>query len=133
MLKPLLLGTCLAVALTGCAITTPHDRTEKAVNTALTGACLAAQLAPCTIEPSAADKKKATEAKAAAVRASAQRDSTAADQEAASRSSCLTDTGPRLPVSSGQCATYGGDGRDTLEDAARPLVWCERSSSRAPE
>jgi hypothetical protein len=31
----------------------------------------------------------------------------AADQDAARRSSCLTDTGPRLPVSSGQCATYG--------------------------
>jgi hypothetical protein len=75
MLKPLLLGTCLAVALTGCAITTPHSRTEKIVNTALTGACLAAQLAP-----------------------------------AARRSSCLTDTGPRLPVSSGQCATYGATG-----------------------
>lgn len=87
MSKPLLLGTCLAVALTG--------------------ACLAAQLAPCTIQPSEADKTKATEAKAAAVRAGAQRDSTAANQEAARRSSCLTDTGPRLPVSSAQCATYG--------------------------
>jgi hypothetical protein len=146
MLRPLLLGTCLAVALTGCAaITTPHNRTEKAVNTALTGACLAAQLAPCTIEPSEADKKKATEAKATAVRASAQRDSTAADQDAARRSSCLTDTGPRLPVSSSECATYGKTyssndlrmtgrenggaapatldptaGHDTLDGAARP-------------
>jgi hypothetical protein len=110
MLKPSLLGTCLAVALTGCAITTSHNRTEKVVNTALTGACLAAQLAPCTIEHSEADKQKATEARAAAVRANAQRDSTAADQEAARRSSCLTDTGPRLPVSSGQCATYGATG-----------------------
>jgi hypothetical protein len=107
MLKPLLLGTCLAVTLAGCAISTPHSRAEKTVNTVLTGACLAAQLAPCTIEPSDADKKKSTEAKAAAVRAGAQRDSTAADQEAARRSSCLTDTGPRLPVSSEQCAIYG--------------------------
>jgi hypothetical protein len=110
MSKPLLLGTCLAVALTGCAITTPHDHTEKVVNTALTGACLAAQLVPCTIESSESDKKKATEARAAAVRASAQRDSSAADQEAARRSSCLTDTGPRLPVSADQCATYGATG-----------------------
>ena len=105
MLRLLLLGTSLAVALTGC-VDTPHPRTTKAVNTALTGACLAAQLYPCTIESSEADKSKATEARAAAVRASAQRDSTAADQDAARRSSCLTDTGPRLPVSSSQCATY---------------------------
>jgi hypothetical protein len=108
MLKPLLLGTCLTVALTGCiSITEPRNHLEKTVNTALTGACLAAQLSPCTIESSAADKSKATEAKAAAVRGKAQRDSTAADEDAARRSSCLTDTGPRLPVSSSQCATYG--------------------------
>ena len=106
MLRPLLLGTCLAVALTGC-ITEPHNPTTKAVNTALTGACLAAQLSACRIQPSADDKSNATEAKAAAVRARAQRDSTAADEEAARRSSCLTDTGPRLPVSSSQCASYG--------------------------
>jgi hypothetical protein len=106
MSKPLLLVAGLAVALTGCVIATPHDHKEKVVNTALTGACLAAQLAPCTIQTSAADKAKATEAKAAAVRANAQRDSTAANQEAARRSSCLTDTGPRLPVSSSECATY---------------------------
>jgi hypothetical protein len=106
MLRPLFLGTCLATLLTGC-ISTPHYRTTKAVNTALTGACLAAQLYPCTIEPSEAEKSNATEATAATVRAKAQRDSTAADQDAARRSSCLTDTGPRLPVSSSQCATYG--------------------------
>ena len=110
MLKPLLLGTCLVVAATGCAINTPQNHTDKVVNSALTGACLAAQLAPCTIERSEADKNKATEAKAAAVRAGAQRDSTAADLEAARRSSCLTDTGPRLPVSSGECAGYGAVG-----------------------
>jgi hypothetical protein len=108
MFRMLLLGTCLAVALTGCfSINQPHNHAEKTVNTVLTGACLAAQLAPCTIEPSKADEEKATEAKAAAVRAKAQRDSTAADEDAARRSSCLTDTGPRLPVSSSQCATYG--------------------------
>jgi hypothetical protein len=97
MLRPLLLGTCFVMGLTGCIIT-PHPRTTKAVNTALTGACLAAQLSPCTIAPSAAEKSKATEAKAAAVRANAQRDAAAADQDAARRSSCQTDIGPRLPV-----------------------------------
>jgi hypothetical protein len=103
MLRLLSLGTCLAaVALTGC-VSTPHPRTTKAVNTALTGACLVAQLYPCTIESSEADKSKTAEAKAAAVRASAQRDSTASDKDAALRSSCLTDIGPRLPVSSSQC------------------------------
>jgi len=106
MLRPLLIGTCLAVALSGC-ITAPRNRTTKAVNTALTAACVAARLSPCTIEPSQADRSQATEAKAAAVRAKAQRDSTAADEDAARRSSCLTDTGPRLPVSSSQCAAYG--------------------------
>lgn len=108
MFKPLLLGTCLAVTLSGCiGIRQPHSQAEKTVNTALTAACLAAQLAPCTIEPSAADKSKATEAKAAAVRGKARRDSTAADEDAARRSSCLTEIGPRLPVSSRECATYG--------------------------
>jgi hypothetical protein len=106
MLRPLLLGTCLAAALTGC-ISEPHNRTTTAVNTALTGACLAAQLSPCTIESSKAEQSKATEARAAAVRAKAQRDSTAADEDVARRSSCLSDTGPRLPVDSSQCATYG--------------------------
>ncbi len=109
MLRPLSLGICLAIALTGC-ITEPRNRTTKAVNTAMTGACLAARLSPCTIEPTAAEKSQATETKAAAVRANAQRDSTAADQDSARRSSCLTDTGPRLPVSSDQCATYGAKG-----------------------
>ena len=110
MLRPLLLGTCLAAALTGC-ISEPHNRTTTAVNTALTGACLAAQLSPCTIESTKDDKSKAAaEAKAAAIRDKAQRDSTAADEDAARRSSCLSDTGPRLPVNSSQCATYSGTG-----------------------
>ena len=112
MLKPLLFGTCLAVTLTGCfSVNQPHNHAEKTVNTALTAACLAARLSPCTIEPSAADKSKTSEAKAAAVRSKAQRDSTAADEDAARRSSCLTDIGPRLPVSSSQCATYSGHDR----------------------
>lgn len=107
MLRSLLLGSCLALVLSGCVVdTTRRTGTNKAVNTALTGACLAAQLYPCTIESSDADKSKATEAKAAAVRASAQRDSAAADQDTVRRSSCLTETGPRLPVSSRQCAEY---------------------------
>ena len=106
MLRPLLLATCLAVALSGC-VRFPRSHTTNAVNTALTGACLAAQLYPCSIESSEADNSKAVEARAAAVRANARRVSTATDEDAARRSSCLADTGPRLPVSSDQCATYG--------------------------
>jgi hypothetical protein len=107
MLRPLLLGLCLAVTLTGCLVpSAPHTHADKTINTALTAACLAAQLAPCTIEPSAAEKAQATEAQAAAVRTRAQRDSVAADEDAARRSSCLTDTGPRLPVTASQCAAY---------------------------
>jgi hypothetical protein len=105
-LRTLLVGIWLAVALTGC-VSTPHHRTTTAVNTALTGACLAAQLSPCTIESSEADKAKAAEARAAALRSNAQRSSTAADLDAARRASCLTDTGPRLPVSQSECANYG--------------------------
>ena len=105
MLKPMVLGSCLAVVLVGCAIT-PHANENKVVNTALTAACLATENSPCRIQPSAADKAKSIESKAAAVRANAQLDSTAADQYAAQRSSCLTETGPRLPVSSSQCASY---------------------------
>ena len=118
MLRQLLLGTCLAVTMAGC-VHTPHPRTTKAVNTALTGGCLAARLSPCTIEPTQADKSKAREDKAAAVRANAQRDSNAADKDAARRSSCLTDTGPRLPVSSSQCAGYGSTSSEP-EGAANP-------------
>jgi hypothetical protein len=105
VLRQLFLGTSLAVALIGC-VSTPHPRTTKVVNTALTGACLATRLSPCTIASSEANKSQAKEAKAAAVRASAQHDSTAVDQEAARRSSCLTDVGPRLPVTSSQCAGF---------------------------
>lgn len=105
------------MVLAGC-VSTPHNRTTKVVNTALTGACLAAKFSPCAIDPSEAEKSKATEATAATVRAKAQRDSTAADQDAARRSSCLTDIGPRLPVSRSQCMPYGGTYPGN--DAARP-------------
>ena len=104
MSRSLVIGSCLALLVTGC-VTTPHARVAKAVNTALTGVCLATQLPPCTIESAEADKANATEARAAAVRARAQHDSTAANQEAARRSSCFADVGPRLPVSSSECAT----------------------------
>ena len=104
----LLLGIWLTVALSGCVIL-PHPHATKTVNTALTGACLAAHLSPCTIQQTQAEKSEAIEAKAAVVRDNARRDSTAADHDAALRSSCLTDTGPRLPVTSSQCANYGGD------------------------
>ena len=104
MSRSLFLGICVALLVTAC-VTTPHARVAKAVNTALTGACLAAQLSPCTIESSEADKANVAEARAAAIRARAQHDSTAANQEAARRSSCLADVGPRLPVSSRECAT----------------------------
>ena len=105
MYRPLWLGPCLALALSGC-ISEPHTQAQKNVNTALTAACVAALLTPCTIEHSAAEKSEATEARAAAVRTQAQRDSVAADEDAARRSSCLTDTGPRLPVTASQCAAY---------------------------
>ena len=108
MLRPLFLGTCLILALTGCTTDPVNlNHTTKVVNTALTGACLAAQLYPCTIEPSEPGKSQVVEARAAAVRAQAQRESVAANEYTVRRSSCLTDTGPRLPVSSSQCATYG--------------------------
>ena len=106
MYRPLWLGPCLALALSGCFISTPHTQAQKNVNTALTAACIAALQTPCIIEPSAAEKSQATEARAAAVRTQAQRDSVAADEDAARRSSCLTDTGPRLPVTASQCAAY---------------------------
>ena len=115
MLRPLLLATCLAVALAGC-ISYPRNHTTKVANTALTGACLAARLYPCTIEPSEADKSKRTEARAAAVRSNAQRNSTALDQDAARRSSCMADTGPRLPINSSECASYGA-----TQSAANPV------------
>jgi hypothetical protein len=112
MLRPILLGTCIALSLTGCvSLSQPHSHLEKTVNTALTATCLAARLAPCAIEPSAAAKSNSTEAKAAAQRGKAQRDSAAANEDAVNRSSCLTDLGPRVPVSSSQCAKYSSNDR----------------------
>ena len=107
MLRLPLIGICLVVTLTGC-ITAPRNHATKIANTAMTGACLAARLYPCTIEPTAAERSKATEDKAASVRADAQRNSTTVNQDAARRASCSTAEGPRLPVSSSQCADYGG-------------------------
>jgi hypothetical protein len=106
MLRPLLLGACLVTALTACAAG-PDAHKNKTINTALTGACLAASLSPCTIATQPAEQAQKNEAKAAATRAKAQQSASAANKDAVARSSCLTDTGPRLPVSAGQCASYG--------------------------
>lgn len=98
MLRSLLLGACLAASLAAC-ITGPKTRAHTAVNTALTGACLAASLPPCTIAPGAE--------KAAARTQEAAADTKKAATAAAVRSSCLTETGPRLPLRPGQCSAYG--------------------------
>ena len=92
--------------LTGCVTEPNHHLREKTINTALTGACLAAQLAPCTIAPSDEAKNSAREIKAASLRASARHDAEAASKNAAQRSSCLTQDGPRLPVQPSQCSAY---------------------------
>ncbi len=105
MLRPLLIGACL-LTLTACAAG-PDAHKNKTVNTALTGACLAASLAPCEIATDPADKAQKNEAKAAANRVKAQQTASAATKDAVARSSCLTNTGPRLPVSASQCASYG--------------------------
>ena len=109
MSRALAMAACLLTLLTAC-INQPygsgHQQGAKTVNTALTGACLAAQLAPCTIAQSADAKASAKEAKAASVRAGAQQAASAASKDAAQRSSCLTDDGPRLPVQPSQCSAY---------------------------
>ena len=105
MTKPLVWAVGLLAFLTAC-VSGPNPQRNKTVNTALTGACLAAQLAPCTIETSADAKASANEAKAASVRARAQQNADAASKDAAQRSSCLTETGPRLPVQPSQCSAY---------------------------
>ena len=109
MSRALAAAACLLTLLTACTITGGpyHQQRDKNINTALTGACLAAQLAPCTIAPSA----DAKEAKAASVRAGAQQAATTASKDAAQRSSCLTDDGPRLPVQPSQCSAYTQPGR----------------------
>ena len=99
----------LLILLTACVSDPNHHQREKNINTALTGACLAAQLAPCTITPSDEAKKSAKEVKAASLRASARHDADVASKNAAQRSSCLTQDGPRLPVQPSQCSAYGSN------------------------
>ncbi len=96
----------MLAALTAC-VTGPHTHKNNAANSALTAACLATTLPPCQIATPDGVKAQRNEAKAAATRAEAQRTADAATQDAVQRSSCLTDIGPRLPISPGQCAGYG--------------------------
>jgi len=106
MFRHYLTGACLLAALGGC-VNGPQNHKSSATNTALTGACLVTSLPPCDISTPADVKAQRSEAKAAATRAEAQRTANAATQDAVWRSSCLTETGPRLPLSQGQCAGYG--------------------------
>lgn len=106
MFRQFLTGACVLAALGGC-VGGPHTHRNNATNAALTGACLATSLPPCQIATPPDTRAQKNEAKAAATRAEAQRTATAATQDAVQRSSCLTDTGPRLPLSPGQCAAYG--------------------------
>jgi hypothetical protein len=105
MLRSFVLGGCVIASLAGCAIS-PQPHANTAANTALTSACLAAQLPPCTIANPPDVQERAAEAKAAAMRAEAQRSSDAATKDAVQRSSCLTDVGPRVPLTPDQCAAY---------------------------
>ena len=106
MSRALAAAVGLLTLLTACVSGPDHQQRNKTINTALTGACLAAQLAPCTIATSADAKASATEAKAARIRAGAQQEANAASRDAAQRSSCLTEDGPRLPVQASQCSAY---------------------------
>jgi hypothetical protein len=99
-------AACILATLTACAAG-PNTHKDKAINTALTGACLAADLPPCKIATPESARAQRQEAKAAATRVEAQQSANAATKDAVARSSCLTDTGPRLPTSPGQCAAYG--------------------------
>jgi len=96
----------LLILLTACVNDPVHPHRAKTINTALTAACLATQLAPCTIRPSDEAKSSAAETKAASVRANAQHEADVANKDAAQRSSCLTQDGPRLPVQPSQCSAY---------------------------
>jgi hypothetical protein len=107
MLRQFATGVCLMVALTACYSSGHNTHTVNTANAALTGACLATDLPPCQISTPPDERAARNEAKAAATRAEAQRTANAATQEAVQRSSCLTDTGPRLPLNPGQCAGYG--------------------------
>jgi hypothetical protein len=106
MFRQFLTAACLLAALAGC-VNGPQTHKSSATNTALTGACLVTSLPPCEISTPPDVKAQRNEAKAAATRAEAQRTANAATQDAVRRSSCLTETGPRLPLSPGQCASYG--------------------------
>jgi hypothetical protein len=121
MLRSLSVATvaCLLASLAACD-TGPQSRTKTAVNTALTGACLAAQATPCTIAKSDETKAANRKAKRSSEAASASKDAASADSDAAKRSSCLTDTGPRLPVQASQCAAYGRSySREDIERTGR--------------
>jgi hypothetical protein len=108
MFRQFLTGACLLAALGGCVNGNgPYTHKSNATNTALTGACLVTSLPPCEISTPPDVKAQRNEAKAAATRAEAQRTANVATQDAVRRSSCLTETGPRLPLSPGQCASYG--------------------------
>jgi hypothetical protein len=106
MFRQFLTGACLLAAVAGC-VSGGHTHKDNVSNAALTGACLATSLPPCEISTPPDVKAQKAEAKATATRAEAQRTANAATQDAVQRSSCLTDTGPRLPLSPGQCAAYG--------------------------
>ena len=106
MSRALAAAVGLLTLLTACVSGPYHQQRNKTINTALTGACLAAQLAPCTIAASGDAKAGAQEAKAASVRARAEQEARAAGKDAAQRSSCLTEDGPRLPVQQSECSAY---------------------------
>jgi hypothetical protein len=106
MLRQFLTCACFLAALGGC-VNGPHTHKNNATNTALAGACLVTSLPPCEISTPPEVKAQRNEAKAAAVRAEAQRTANMATQDAVLRSSCITETGPRVPLSPGQCASYG--------------------------
>jgi hypothetical protein len=105
MMSKALIAAALLLTLLGACVSGPyHQQRNKTINTALTGACLATQLIPCTIAASADAKASANEARAASVRAAARQEANAASKDAAQRSSCLTEDGPRLPVQASQCS-----------------------------
>jgi hypothetical protein len=106
MSKLFVAGICLLGALTAC-VTGPHSHRNNVSNAALAGTCLATSLPPCEVATPDDVKAQKKEAKAAATRTEAQQSANAATKDAVARSSCLTDTGPRLPLSPGQCAAYG--------------------------
>jgi hypothetical protein len=104
MLRQFVTGACFVALATGC-FATGHSHRDNVSNAALTGACLATVLPPCEMVTPPDVRAAKKEAKAAATRAEAQRSADEATQDAVQRSSCLTDSGPRLPLSPGQCAS----------------------------